>query len=77
MQGLVTAVYFGVGAGGGSMLGGFLLEAKLGWPVMWAACASFVAVGWGMSAAAGMLVKEKMPTAPKALSVKRELYRGD
>ncbi len=77
----MTAVYFGVGAGVGSMVGGFLLDAKMSWPATWTACAAFVALGWGVSASVGVLIGEGPVRAAalgrKVQHAKRQLYRGD
>lgn len=50
--GLVTAAYFGVGAGAGALLGGQLLHHQLGWSTTWTIAAGLVAV----SAAAAVAV---------------------
>eukprot|EP00798_Chlamydomonas_sp_ICE-L_P004909 gene4909-34676_t len=49
LQGLMTAMYLGVGAGAGALLGGVLLEAQIGWSNLWLISAAIVLVGWGMS----------------------------
>ena len=77
----MTAVYFGVGAGIGSMVGGYLLDAKMGWPATWTACATLVALGWAVSVSAGVLVGEGSVAAAalgrKVQRARRQLYRGD
>lgn len=47
LQGLMASTYYGVGCGLGSLLGGLLLQAQLGWAGTWAISAGVVGVLWG------------------------------
>eukprot|EP00798_Chlamydomonas_sp_ICE-L_P016586 gene16586-22822_t len=67
VQGLMTAMFLGVGAGAGALLGGTLLDADVCWRDMWLICAGVMTVGWGVSLAGAKYVE-----IWKAQEVKKE-----